>query len=1846
MKRPSLEWMPASPCGPVALVLTYFISALVTLGAVTLTNPSFEQPVQASGGYAYNSPGWVDNGAANHTSRFVEYIAGFSAEGNQHLGLLAGWAVWQDLPDTYQPNTVYRLRVAVGNRATFTQVGNGSTYSLTDPSGVASFNGTFNASTIPVGTFADAPALEVNTAVNPALVGKPIRIRLSAGGTGRSHFDQVRLEAATAFTVLNHYRLGDDDPGAVNGCCPGTTRDSVGGRHLTVSGGPFWSSDVATAAKTKGGSGLAFWFFQGGPYAADAAVLTTVTDDFGIEAWVKPGTTNGNHSIVFNGDTGANGWGLYQFGDTFRGFFGGVNVVGSGPIKVGVWTHLALVRAGGTARLYVNGVAAGSASTVVPITPAGGFAIGSAPQNLGLETLPGYVDEVRLFTFSAGQFSTNLLLINGALLPPAMTAAAASGVSETGATLASSVHPRGQPVKAWFQYGLTTNYGSVTPSNNVAAGNALVVFSQSITGLTAGALYHFRAAALSAGGVTYSDDATFTTVAAAPSDGSTITLAQLLAQGFTNGPLTGYALNVTGIRDAPGAFFSDIRPEPTEGNMVQAHGGGVRLFGLNATVTSAFVQDGKLLFKGFLSLPPPLNRFESMVANGLGWHVNASGAIHFGSGTGPGGTLPIPGKFRFGVLSVGGLSLTINPGTKTYGGSALLGLGDGPSGSYCPGFTPGPALFGGGVLVVDGKLDELSLQAVDLRKPLGTTGTFLDSIIGKVGNLALNGGEDWFIQGEAVINAGCPVLTKYPMTMRARATVNSAGYFDVVGSSEVFGVPTSKAYLRYNPPYTVAAGASVNYQDIFLADCSFQLTSGPQFSGSAGGKLQVPRYVPVAGGFTFADARASFNNAGFRGSVTFNVTPEIPSVCTPGYCPPRVCIPYWCPTWRNPRRTCKKCWSPTCIPEICTPRVPAVSATFSFKFEGGSFTFAAADPLVEPWEKSFQQAVVEPATGNRVSFMGNWSRVDKCSTGPCGRRFAPTPAPVDGFQAAEAPPAAVFELPSGEESVMFRLTWENPENHLVFMTVTPETGEPLGVSTDEVSAQTSILRAFPQYPGAYLIIDGQRREAIIGLPKPAAGVYQVTLGQTASLGNHAVELLRQNRAPEVSVDSISDRETPGIYVVNYTTVIPRGEPSTRIMLSQATSDPSARYGPAHQSKAGGVYLVHTTFSSNGSHDYVLDTRALEVPDGDYFVVVNVDDPNSLEVEAFSKQRVTVRNVAAPAPVPTFAVRGDNGGFSVRWEPSPSSNVLRYVVAYTQSSQAHDFEFNQAFDASQRIATITNLNNGQPYLVTIFVMGTNGLQSCAAEIQRVIPTEGFGLNPPLIVSRPRKAATVGQRYVYFPEVFDADDVLRPPAPLPEGEEDPSPDEIQDGQGRQWSLVTAPAGMTIDANGIIQWTPGADQVGDHAVTVRVTDLSSLPPHQDTNSLVRPRWGDQSYTVIVVGPENPTMAEPNHYRFLGAPPATAYAGEEYRYVPAVLFPTNRFTLTVEDGPPGLSVVQEGAEPDVTNVVRWSVPPNAVGHRVVLKAVPDLGAALTANDVVVQEFFLAVSAPHKELPQPTLITEATPTPEGFGVRWVGNAAAYQLQRATDLPAGPSFHLDFNTPLPVEAGLHGSAFLDESVGALQLNRDTTDQTGALIIGDFASGQTVYGFEAGFRIQITPSTTPPADGFSFNWATDLPDGTWGGAEEGAGSGLTVSFDTFDNGSGEAPAIDVKWNGAIVAHRSVGLAQLINATNYADVRIALHADATLDLDYAGQSIFSRQPVPGARPLAGARFGFGARTGGLAAAHTLDDLSLQLRLTPEASVWRTVHATQPGAAVNFQVDTNAPSARAFYRVLALP
>jgi hypothetical protein len=98
-----------------------------------------------------------------------------------------------------------------------------------------------------------------------------------------------------------------------------------------------------------------------------------------------------------------------------------------------------------------------------------------------------------------------------ASVAPSVTTKPASGVGDTSATLNGSVVPNGQTTSVVFEYGTSTGYGAKTSVKSAGAGTRTVNASAAVTGLAAGATYHFRVVATNATGTSTGSDQTFTT---------------------------------------------------------------------------------------------------------------------------------------------------------------------------------------------------------------------------------------------------------------------------------------------------------------------------------------------------------------------------------------------------------------------------------------------------------------------------------------------------------------------------------------------------------------------------------------------------------------------------------------------------------------------------------------------------------------------------------------------------------------------------------------------------------------------------------------------------------------------------------------------------------------------------------------------------------------------------------------------------------------------------------------------------------------------------------------------------------------------------------------------------------------------------------------------------------------------------------------------------------------------------------------------------------------------------------------------------------------------------------------
>ncbi|MBM3878407.1 MAG: hypothetical protein FJ387_01615 [Verrucomicrobia bacterium] len=238
---------------------------------------------------------------------------------------------------------------------------------------------------------------------------------------------------------------------------------------------------------------------------------------------------------------------------------------------------------------------------------------------------------------------------------------------------------------------------------------------------------------------------------------------------------------------------------------------------------------------------------------------------------------------------------------------------------------------------------------------------------------------------------------------------------------------------------------------------------------------------------------------------------------------------------------------------------------------------------------------------------------------------------------------------------------------------------------------------------------------------------------------------------------------------------------------------------------------------------------------------------------------------------------------------------------------------------------------------------------------------------------------------------------------------------------------------------------------------------------------------------------------------------------------------------------------------------------------------------------------------------------------RRLRTAAVGMLLMGTAAQAG-SFTSDFSNPNQPGFTLLGGvrpnndpypAILSDALGTyLALTFAENSQMGSIVLNPLdPAGTTIGSFKVSFKTLIGGGSSTPADGWSVYFGNGpimaAPFGEEG--PEGTDPGITVCFDTYDNGGGEAPAIDVKVNGVIVASKKVGFPDLLSDT-FTPLNIELKPNGTLTVDIKGKVIHDNVVLAGYTPITDGQFAIGARTGGLNERNFIDDLSITTTAAP--------------------------------------
>lgn len=165
---------------------------------------------------------------------------------------------------------------------------------------------------------------------------------------------------------------------------------------------PHGSAQISTAASKFGGSSIKLDGSAGCYVSAPAGLASAMafgSNDWTVEFWINNGVTTATQNLILDWRTGAasNQMIFIDSDGKLKYYLGyAIRITGTTNFhaNAGTWYHVAVTRASGTTRLFINGTQEGSSYT-------DGKSYTAAAPNLGADSggsalLTGYIDDLRI----------------------------------------------------------------------------------------------------------------------------------------------------------------------------------------------------------------------------------------------------------------------------------------------------------------------------------------------------------------------------------------------------------------------------------------------------------------------------------------------------------------------------------------------------------------------------------------------------------------------------------------------------------------------------------------------------------------------------------------------------------------------------------------------------------------------------------------------------------------------------------------------------------------------------------------------------------------------------------------------------------------------------------------------------------------------------------------------------------------------------------------------------------------------------------------------------------------------------------------------------------------------------------------------------------------------------------------------------------------------------------------------------------------------------------------------------------------------------------------------------------
>lgn len=341
----------------------------------------------------------------------------------------------------------------------------------------------------------------------------------------------------------------------------------------------------------------------------------------------------------------------------------------------------------------------------------------------------------------------------------------------------------------------------------------------------------------------------------------------------------------------------------------------------------------------------------------------------------------------------------------------------------------------------------------------------------------------------------------------------------------------------------------------------------------------------------------------------------------------------------------------------------------------------------------------------------------------------------------------------------------------------------------------------------------------------------------------------------------------------------------------------------------------------------------------------------------------------------------------------------------------------------------------------------------------------------------------------------------------------------------------------------------------------------------------------------------------------------------------------LTYSTGPTTTNMNGTVFRADITNSIGFASSANAtltVGPAIVVQSVSSGGrtnevrvrfnkpAALTGNysinnGVTVNGASYGASQDEVVLSTSMLLADTSYTVTIAGE--TGQDASTLLPDPTVVPFFQGFGTftctDFSV-LPPGTTLFSNATVAAYLGSdgtgnnvLHLTDDAvTGSYGNFYISNRTAGARLNVMRARWRSRIGGPLFAHADGFSFNWADNVPaDGVARGTEEGEGNGVSFTIDSWDNGAGPDTGIEIKWQGARIAFQHIpreGAGNILTKDVFVNAEASVDANGRATFTYDGNTISA--VIPSWNGIVNGKMNMSARTGGEADNYWVDDLCI--------------------------------------------